>query len=110
MLGFWKLKVTVGIGNIRNWLIWHVYPIQPANPVWAFLLSESPSSIMRFLTHREDQYDVAASSWVSIRFLSQVFRFYSRDVASGRYYMSSQIFPFLCTGAHALGFLARFVA
>jgi hypothetical protein len=37
--------------------------------------------------------------------LSRVFRFYSTDGTSGRYYMSSQIFPFLCIGALALGFV-----
>jgi hypothetical protein len=40
---------------------------------------------MRFLTHREDLYDVTDSSWVSIRFQSLVFRFYSTDGASGTY-------------------------
>jgi hypothetical protein len=48
---------------------------------------------MRFLTHREDLYDVTDSSWVSIRFQSRVFRFYSTDDANGRYYMSSQFPP-----------------
>jgi hypothetical protein len=37
-------------------------------------------------THREDLYDVTDSSWVSIRFQSRVFRFYSTDGASGRQY------------------------
>jgi hypothetical protein len=66
--------------------------IQSANSVWTFLLSGSPSSAVRFLTHRENQYDVTDSSRVSIRFQSRVFRFYSTDGASDRYYMSS-IFP-----------------
>jgi hypothetical protein len=34
-------------------------------------------------------YDVTYSSWVSIKFRSRVFRFYSIDGVSGRYYMSS---------------------
>jgi hypothetical protein len=35
-----------------------------------------------------------------------MFRFYSTDGTSGRYYMSSQFFPpFHCIGAHALGFV-----
>jgi hypothetical protein len=46
--------------------------------------SGSPSSAVRFLTHREDLYDMTDSSWVSIQFQSQVFRFYSTDGASGR--------------------------
>jgi hypothetical protein len=76
--------------NTWNRPIWHAEPIQSANPVWIFLLSGSPSSAMRFPTHREVVYDVIDSSWVSIIFQSRVFRFYSTDCASGRYYMSSQ--------------------
>jgi hypothetical protein len=60
---------------------------------------------MRFLTHREDLYDVTDSSWVPIKFQSRVFRVSSRDGSSGRYYMSSKFFPFLCFGAHALCFV-----
>jgi predicted GIY-YIG superfamily endonuclease len=44
------------------------YLIRSANQVWTLLLSGSPSSAMRFLTHREDLYHVTDSSWVSIRF------------------------------------------
>jgi hypothetical protein len=47
-----------------------------------------------FQIHREDLYEVADSSWVSIRFQSRVFRFYSIYGTSGRRYISSQIFPF----------------
>jgi hypothetical protein len=31
---------------------------------------------MRFITHREDLYDVTDYSWISIRFQSPVLRFY----------------------------------
>jgi predicted GIY-YIG superfamily endonuclease len=48
-----------------------------SQPVWTFPLSGSPSSAMRSPTHREDKYDGTDSSWVSIRFRSRVFRFYS---------------------------------
>jgi hypothetical protein len=79
------------IENIRNKPIWHASPIRSANPVWTCLLSGSPSSVMRFLTHREDLCDVTVRSWVSVRFRSQVFKFYSTDGTNDRYYMSSQI-------------------
>jgi hypothetical protein len=61
-------------------------PSLDISPIWI------PSSVMRFLTDREDPYDVTDFSWVSIWFQSRVFRFYSTDGASGRYYMCSQIF------------------
>jgi hypothetical protein len=51
-LGFWKLKVTASIGNTKNWTI---FP------------SGAPLSVMRSETHREDQYDLTDSSWVSVR-------------------------------------------
>jgi hypothetical protein len=79
-------------------------PSLDISPIWI------PSSVMRFLTDREDLYDVTDSSWVSIRFQSRVFRFYSTDGASGRYYMCSNFFPFLCIGAHSFGFVTRLVA
>jgi hypothetical protein len=41
----------------------------------------------------EDLYDVTDSSLISIRFQSGLFRFYSTDGISGRYCMSTQIFP-----------------
>jgi hypothetical protein len=51
------------------------------------------------------------SSWVSIRFQSQMFRFYSTDGSSGRYYMSSQIFPlFIALVLMHLDLLVMFVA
>jgi hypothetical protein len=53
--------------------------------------SVSVSSVMRFLTHR-DLYDVTYYSWISIRFQSRVFRFYSTDGTSRRYYMFSHFF------------------
>jgi hypothetical protein len=42
--GSWKLKVTAGIGNTRNWPIWHVFnPIsQPSleiSPIWIPVIS-----------------------------------------------------------------------
>jgi predicted GIY-YIG superfamily endonuclease len=94
-------------------------PSLDISPIWI------PSSAMRFLTRREDLYDMTDSPH-----LSRVFRFYSTDGTSGRYYMSSmpnghclglfgiynifsstikkkfsQIFPFLCSDALALGFV-----
>jgi hypothetical protein len=48
---------------------------------------------LRFLTHREDLYEVTDSLWVSARFQSRVFRCHSTDGTSGRYYMSSQFAP-----------------
>jgi hypothetical protein len=120
MLGCWKLKVTAGIENTRNRLIWHAQPVLSFKQAWTSLLSGSPSSAMRFLTHREDLYDVTDSSCVSIRFESRVFRFYSTDGASGwavprpflyLYFFSTikkvftNLFPFLCIGAHAFGFV-----
>jgi hypothetical protein len=53
----------------------------PSHPIWM------PSSAMGFLTHSEDMYDGTDSSWFSVKFRSRVFRFYSIDGASGRYYM-----------------------
>jgi hypothetical protein len=55
---------------------------------------------MRSLTHREDMYKGTDSSWVSIRFRSQVFTFYSIDGNSRIYYMSSHTGP----DGHCLGF------
>jgi hypothetical protein len=49
--------------------------------------SRSTSSVKRFITHCEDLYDVTDSSWFSVRFQSRVFRFYSPDGTSGRYYV-----------------------
>jgi hypothetical protein len=67
-LGFWKLKVTAGTGNIRNCMACLTNPI--SQPVWTFLPSGSPLSATRLPTYvyREDQYDVTDSSWVSMRF------------------------------------------
>jgi hypothetical protein len=45
---------------------------------------------MRFLTHR-DLYDVTNSFSLPIRFQSRVFRFYSTDDTSDRYYIFSKI-------------------
>jgi hypothetical protein len=75
-------------------------------PSSGILEAKSPLSAMKSPTHR-DLYDLIDSSWVSISFESRVFRFYSRDSASGRHYMSSQIFCFffLCVGALVLGFV-----
>jgi hypothetical protein len=86
MLGIWRLKVTAGIENIRSRPIFHDQPIQSANPVWTILLSGSPSSVIRFLTHKKYLCEVIDSSWVSIRFQFRVLRFYSTDGTSGRYY------------------------
>jgi hypothetical protein len=75
MLEFRILKVTAGIENIRSRPIWHVQAIQSVNPVLTLLLSGSPSTVMRFLTHREDLYEVTDSSWISIKLQSLVLRF-----------------------------------
>jgi hypothetical protein len=66
---------------------------------------------MRFLTHRADLCDVTDSSWVSIRFQSRVFRFYSTDGTSGRSYKSYNFFfPLLASVLMHLVLLAGFVA
>jgi hypothetical protein len=71
-------------------------------PIWR----GSSLSAMRLPTHREDLYDMTDPSWVSIRFQSRVFRFQSTDGATGRNYVSSQIFHFLLRiSPHALGFV-----
>jgi Na+/alanine symporter len=49
---------------------------------------------MRFLTNREDLYDVTDFSLVSIRFQSRVFRLYSTDGISSRHYVSYKFFHF----------------
>jgi hypothetical protein len=60
---------------------------------------------MRFLTHREDQYDV------TVRSRPRVFRLYSTDGTSGGYYMSPHkkfllfSFTFYCIGVHALSLI-----
>jgi hypothetical protein len=62
-------------------------------------------------SHREDMYDMTDSSWVSLRFRSQVFRFYSTGDASGRCYMSPQmVLHFFALVLIQLVLLARFVA
>jgi hypothetical protein len=63
---------------------------------------------MKFLTRREDMYDVTDSSCVSVKFQSRVLRFYSTDDTSVRYYMSSQFFSrFHYIVAHSLGFVGH---
>jgi hypothetical protein len=68
------IEKTANIRNIRGWPIWHAQPFQSANPVWIFLLSGSPSSVMRFLTHREDLYEVTGSTCFSVRLQSWMLR------------------------------------
>jgi hypothetical protein len=51
-----------------------------------------PSSVMRFLKHKENLCNETDFSCFSIRFRSRVFTFYFTDGTSGRYYMSSQFF------------------
>jgi hypothetical protein len=77
--------------EVTDWLT-HAEPIQSANAVSTVLLPGSPSSVMRFLTHK-DLYEATDSSCVSIRFQPRVFRFYSTEGASSRYYISSLFFP-----------------
>jgi hypothetical protein len=55
-----------------------------SQPIWTSLPSGSSLSGMRLLTQR-DQYDVANSSRVSVRFYSLVFSFYFTDDASFRH-------------------------
>jgi hypothetical protein len=74
-------------------------PSLDLSPIWILLISNEVSNRRQYL------YDETDSSWDSIWFQSRVFRFYSTDGTSRRY--SSQIFsPFLCIGAHALGFVS----
>jgi hypothetical protein len=55
-----------------------------------------------------DQYHVTASSWVSIRFQSWVFSFYSTDGARGRHKMVSEILRLiLCIGFLGFGLLHK---
>jgi hypothetical protein len=77
-------------------------PSLDISPIWISL------SAMRLPTDREDQYDVADSSWVSIGFQSWVFRFYSTYGASNRQKLVSQLLHLiLCTGFHDLGLLHK---
>jgi hypothetical protein len=106
-LGFWKLKVTAGIGNIRTQPIRCAQSVRSTNPVWTFLPSGSPLSALRLPTHRVDQCDLAISSGVSLRFYSRVFSFYFTDGASGSHFMFSQILHLILQiliGVHGLGF------
>jgi hypothetical protein len=57
---------------------------------WVFGLCPSPGILDARKhnvseTHREDLYDVKYSSWVSMSFWSQMFRFYCKDGASGKH-------------------------
>jgi hypothetical protein len=92
MLGLWILKATAGVENIRSRPMQHAQPIQSASPVWAFILSGPPLSVMRFLTYK-DLCEMTHCSCVSLRFRSWMLRFCSTDGTSGRYYMSSQFLP-----------------
>jgi hypothetical protein len=60
---------------------------------------------MRFLTHREDLYDMTDSALVSMKFQSRVFGFYSTNDTGGITTCLHKFFPFLCMGVHALGFV-----
>jgi hypothetical protein len=51
--------------------------------LWRNVLSGSPSSAMRFLTHTEDLYGGTDSPLVSLKFQFRVFRFYSTDGTGG---------------------------
>jgi hypothetical protein len=66
---------------------------------------------VRLRSHREDQYDVTDSSWVSLRFKSRVFRFHSTDDDGGRHKMVSQI-PrlMLCIDFRGRGLLHKIFA
>jgi hypothetical protein len=74
-------------------------PSLDISPIWIPLISNEVSN-------RRDLHDATDSSCFSIRFQFRVFRFYSADGASGRYYMSSYFFLFVCIRAHTLGFVA----
>jgi hypothetical protein len=51
-------------------------------------------------------YAIKVKTLMLMQIKSRVFRVYSTEGASGKYYIPSQIlFPFLCIGAHALGFV-----
>jgi hypothetical protein len=65
---FQQKRISSDIGNTRNRPIWHVYPIQSANPVWTFLLFGSLFSAMILATHKAGQYDLIDSLSVFVRF------------------------------------------
>jgi hypothetical protein len=52
-LGFFKLKVTTGIGNTRNQPIWQVWSTRAAKPVRTFLRFGSSLSVLRLGNHGE---------------------------------------------------------
>jgi hypothetical protein len=59
---FWKLKVKAGIENTR------IGPYDMFNQSDQPTQFGSPLSAMRLANHRENQYDLTDSSWVSIIF------------------------------------------
>jgi hypothetical protein len=73
-----------------------------SQPVWTSLLSGSPSSAVRFLTHREDLYDVtdSPSSLECSDFTPQM-----ALVVDTTYLHKSFSTPILFMGAHALVFV-----
>jgi hypothetical protein len=73
-------------------------PSLDISPIWIPIGNEVSNSQRRSVRH--ERFFI-----VSIRFQSCVFRFYSIDGTSGRYYIPSQIFSIFCIGAHALGFV-----
>jgi hypothetical protein len=77
-------------------------PSLDISPIWISLISNEVSNSQRRSVWRDKIF----LSFHKVQ--SRVFRFYSTDGASGRYYMSSQVSSsFLCIGAHALGFVAQ---
>jgi hypothetical protein len=65
-LGFWKLQVTAGIGNTRNWPIWQPTNLISQLSLDIFLPHRFPFSAMMLAIHNEDKYDRQDFSWVSI--------------------------------------------
>jgi hypothetical protein len=58
-----EIEKTAGIGNTRNRLIWHVQPIQSANPVRMFLPYGFHLSAVRLAIHKDAEYDLTDTSW-----------------------------------------------
>jgi hypothetical protein len=106
-LGFWKLKVTAGIGNKSAHMACLTNLMsQPRLGISRFWIP-----FMRLPTHREDLYDVTHSSWVSIRFSTRCSVFTPQMVlAVGTKCFYKVLHLILCIGCHELGLLARFVA
>jgi hypothetical protein len=68
-LGFWKLKLTAGIGNIQGIGPYGMLNLSDKHTQFGhFSHLDPPLSAMKLPSHREDLNDMTDSSWVSIKF------------------------------------------